>query len=361
MLRPRLLIALFAAAALAAPVLSQGKLPDLPRLMSPRSIMSLPAAKPDATIRYGEASVQAIELFLPKADPETPDALRPVVAIVHGGCYRAANPGAEQMRAAAAAFVERGFAVWSIGYRRVDEPGGGYPGTYQDVGRALDLIRDHAAEHRLDLGRVLFFGHSAGAHLALWAAGRGRLPATSPLVTENPLKPRGVVAVGGVGDIERFADQIDPNCGPGTLALLVGTAPAPETTPATEASEAAGATGATAATRASGTAGATDSPAVAVAGDAAGAGPALPRLRAQPFADTSPAALLPLGVPVVMLHGVYDPVTYPFVGLQFATIARRAGDRAEIQIAPNAGHFEVIAPGTPAFNQGLAAVATLLR
>jgi len=33
-----------------------------------------------------------------------------------------------------------GIAVWSIGYRRADEPGGGYPGTFNDVAEAIDLL-----------------------------------------------------------------------------------------------------------------------------------------------------------------------------------------------------------------------------
>jgi pimeloyl-ACP methyl ester carboxylesterase len=79
------------------------------------------------------------------------------------------------------------------------------------------------------------------------------------------------------------------------------------------------------------------------------------------FADTSPDLLLPLGVPLVLLHGVYDAVAYPAMGLRFAQAARAAGDRAEVQPAPVAGHFEPIAPGTPAFAQALAAVEAFAR
>ncbi len=322
---------------LAAPALAQpAGPPPLPRLMTPRSIASAPAATPDQVLGYGEAEVQKAELFLPRPDPANPDALRPVVVTIHGGCWVASTAGREQMRAAAASFLDKGFAVWNIGYRRVDEPGGGYPGTFQDVAKALDLLREQAEANKLDLQRVILFGHSAGAHLALWAAGRAKLPADSVLRSDTPLKPRGVVGVGSIGDLKWFADQVDPICAPGTLAKLVGLPAAAEAV-APAAAEAA-AEGATV-------------PAEAAA----------PIPRADPFADTSPAALLPTGVPIVLLHGVYDSVTYPYVGLQFAMAARKAGDRADIQIAPMAGHFEVVVPGTPAFAQALAAVERLAR
>lgn len=289
----------------ATPLAAQQKLPDLPRLMTPRSVSSLPAAAPDETIAYGEAPSQKVEYFRPRANAGTPDAPHPVVVLLHGGCWLQALAGPEQVRAAAGAFVDKGYAVWSVGYRRIDEEGGGYPGTYQDVGKAIDLLVEQAATRKLDMGRVVFFGHSAGGHLALWAAGRGKIPAGSPLATEKPLKPRGVVAVGGIGSLKNWEREINQLCGPETVAKL-----------------------------------------------APGEGDTR-------FQDTSPDMLLPTGTRIVMLHGVFDPAAYPAVGLDFAQQARKAGDLAEIQIAPVSGHFEVIAPGTPAFSQALAAVERL--
>jgi acetyl esterase/lipase len=316
---------------LAVPAPAEAQLAPLPQLLTPRSFAALPAARPDQVVRYGEAEVQQAELFLPRVDPAAPDALRPVVVLIHGGCWISTTAGREQMRAAAGAFLDKGLAVWNIGYRRVDEPGGGYPGTFEDVAKAIDLLREQATEHKLDLSRVVFFGHSAGGHLALWAAGRPRLPADSPLKTADPLRPRAVISVGGLGDLKGYGDQI---CGPDTLARLIGTAapPAAAPTPA-EGSPTPGG----------------DAPI-----SAEGSPPPAPRTN--PFSDTSPAELLPLGVPIVMLHGIYDPLTYPAIGLSFAAQARKAGDKAEIQLAPNAGHFEVIVPGTAAFAQALAAV-----
>ncbi|MBS3960398.1 MAG: alpha/beta hydrolase [Sandarakinorhabdus sp.] len=288
------------------PLWAQLKPAELPRLMTARSISSLPAAAPTTIIRYGEAASQQVELFLARTDADNPDALRPVVVTINGGCWQKRH-GAELLRPAAGAFLDRGFAVWSIGYRRIDEEGGGYPGTFADVGQALDLLRDHAEANRLDLGRVILFGHASGGHLALWAAGRHKLPASSPLHRDAPLQPRGVVSVGGFGSLKNWEKEIRLACGDQTVPLLA------------------------------------------------------PGETESRFADTSPDMLLPTGVPIVMLHGVFDQVAFPAMGLEHARAARAAGDRAHIYLAPVSGHFEPIAPGTPAFSQALAAVERFSR
>ncbi len=280
---------------------------ELPRLMGLRSVTSLPAAAPNDTISYGEAPSQKVELFLPKANSEDPDALRPVVVLVHGGCWKRAVAGPDLMRAAAGAFVGKGYVVWSIGYRGIDEDGGGYPGTFQDVATAIDLLREHAEANKADLKRLVFFGHSAGGQLAVWAAGRAKIPDSSPLAAAKPLKPRGVVSVGGFGSLKDWEKEIAIACGADTVTKLA---------PGEDESR---------------------------------------------FADTSPDKLLPTGSTLVMLHGVFDPVASPAVGLDFAQQARKAGDKAEVQVAPVSGHFEVIAPGTAAFSQAMAAVERMAK
>lgn len=323
----------FAAAAMAAALLSGPAVPQtatvvdgavsgqspLPRLMTARSVSSLPAARPLATISYGEAESQFAELYLPRPDRDNPDGLRPVVVMIHGGCWQKAVAGIELVRPAAGAFANAGFAVWSITYRRIDEEGGGYPGTFRDVGAAIDALREQAGEHRLDLNRVVFWGHSAGGHLALWAAGRHRLAEDSPLFSGNPLRPRGVVSVGGFGSLAQWERPISDVCGDITMARL------------------------------------------APPGLNAEDGTRTERPDDVRFADTSPDRLLPNGVPMVMLHGVFDYVAYPAMGLDFAQAARRAGDRGDVEVAPVSGHFEPIAPGTPAFAQALSAVTRLAR
>ena len=42
------------------------------------------------------------------------------------------------------ALRQQGFAVWSVGYRRVGHEGGGYPGTFKDMAEAADHLRELA-------------------------------------------------------------------------------------------------------------------------------------------------------------------------------------------------------------------------
>src|SRR5262245_64343849 len=98
------------------------------------------------------------------------------------------------MEPLAEALAGEGVATWNIEYRRVGNEGGGWPGTFLDVAHATDHVKTLAATHPIDLSRVVVLGHSAGGHLALWAAARGRLASTSKLYRESPLALRGVVA-----------------------------------------------------------------------------------------------------------------------------------------------------------------------
>ena len=68
----------------------------------------------------------------------------------------------------------RGFAAWNIEYRRVGQPGGGWPGMFEDVSAAIDHLAD---VEQVDASRVATCGHSAGGHLALWLAARHSLAA----------------------------------------------------------------------------------------------------------------------------------------------------------------------------------------
>ena len=61
-----------------------------------------------------------------------------MVVVIHGGCFTKRFGGIEQMRALAGELASQGVAVWSVEYRRLDEAGGGYPGTFQDVSSAVD-------------------------------------------------------------------------------------------------------------------------------------------------------------------------------------------------------------------------------
>ncbi|HEV7386307.1 MAG TPA: alpha/beta hydrolase [Phenylobacterium sp.] len=250
--------------------------------------------QPDATVHYGPSSSQTAELFLPKDKPSP----HPVVVLLHGGCFLKELEGFPQTSGLAADLAARGYAVWNVEYRKLGEPGAGYPGTFQDVATAVDRLRAEAPKHGLDLGRVVAVGHSAGGHLALWAAGRRKLPAASSLRTADPLPIGAVISLAGIGDLKGQGKAFGLPCGEDTLERLL---------------------------------------------DIAG--------RKSPYADTSPAELLPTGAKVVMVHGVYDSVMPPYTGRAYAMQVRKAGDRADVVVIPDAGHFDLVIPTTPAWKE----------
>jgi acetyl esterase/lipase len=256
---------------------------------------------PPASVAYGAAAEQFGELWLPRGSGPFP-----VVLLVHGGCWRSALPGLEFVRSFAAALEARGLAVWNVEYRRIGNEGGGYPGTFLDVAAAADHLRALAREHPLDLRRVVAVGHSAGGHLALWLAGRPRIPASSRLHSSDPLGLRHVFSLGGLGDLKAMHEYAgDVVCGAGTIPLLTGAAERGE----------------------------------------------------DPYSDTSPVNLLPLGIPATMIVGAYDAALPPFFNASYREAANRRGDAVRVIVQGDAGHFDVIAPWTVAGGEVVAEVA----
>ena len=132
-------------------------------------------AKGDAVIRhkyqYGGGPSQWGELFLPELPAGGEH--RGVVVVIHGGYWRS-QYGAELGEPIAKDLAAHGMAAWNLEYRRAGN-GGGWPNTFIDVLAGLDKLDELGGRHALNVGRVVALGHSAGGHLAAWAAGRGKL------------------------------------------------------------------------------------------------------------------------------------------------------------------------------------------
>jgi len=270
------------------------------RLLDWPDLLGRPLPQADRRIAYGPGQNQFAELWL----PPTPGP-HPLVILIHGGCWQARVAKLSIMNYAADDLRRRGLAVWNIEYRGVDQPGGGYPGTFFDVAAAADALRTAWPAHHRELGRVVVVGHSAGGHLAAWLAARRRLPPSSPLASRDPLPIAGVVSLGGLPDLKADRAAGGAACGPEVVDALAGTS-----------------------------------------------GPSRPDV----YADTSPAERLPLGVPEAVVNGAEDPVAPPWLGRAYAERLRAAGDPVTFVEVPQTGHVELIAPGSAAW----ARVVTLI-
>ncbi|MFC4397397.1 alpha/beta hydrolase [Arthrobacter sedimenti] len=168
---------------------------------------------------YGQDPSQWGELFLPDLPPGGKH--RGVVVVIHGGYWRP-QYGAELGEPLAQDMADHGMAAWNLEYRRAGN-GGGWPGTFQDILAGIDKLRALAEPHSLDLSKVVALGHSAGGHLAVWAAGRERLRelgAEDGLQVENDgVRLTGVVSQSGVLNLAE-AERL--NLSNGAVANLLG-------------------------------------------------------------------------------------------------------------------------------------------
>lgn len=254
---------------------------------------------------YGESSGQVVDVWLPEAGTEP---AAPLVVVVHGGFWRA-EYDRRHARPQCAGLAAAGYAVAAIEYRRVGA-GGGWPVTFDDVATALDEVPGLVAEATadgpvpVDTARVVHVGHSAGAHLAVWAASRHRLPAGTRWAAPAPAdRPAGVVSLAGVLDL-RAAAGLDLDDG-AARALL-------------------------------------------------GGGPAD---RPDRYAAADPLRLAPPDVPVTLLHGTADRQVPPAFSRRYAAAA---GPSANLRELPGIEHFSLIDPESPAWPAVLDAVAGLL-
>jgi acetyl esterase/lipase len=251
-------------------------------------------------ITYGAESLQFGVLYLPSGEGP-----HPVVILIHGGFWRA-HYDLSLMTKLAEDLANRGIAAWNIEYRRVGNMGGGWPGTLIDVALAADHLHTLAPMHSLDLQRVVPVGHSAGGQLAFWLAARPRLPQDSPLVyTTAPLPLTGAISLAGAVDL-RLTWQLD--LGNGAAAELLDGSP-----------------------------------------------------NEQPdhYASASPAELLPISVPQVLIHGDRDDRVPVEVSRTYAQKALAAGDPVTLLELQGVDHFALIDATSDAWAQSVEQIQKL--
>jgi acetyl esterase/lipase len=150
----------------------------------PESVLTLPPPPYDLRVRYGEAPQHFADARFPPGDRPAP-----VLFNIHGGFWRAKYDLAHAGHLCADV-ASAGLVTVNVEYRRVGDPGGGWPGSLEDLQRAFAYVIQHADELRIDTQRITVVGHSAGAQLALCLA------AHEPQITR-------VISLAGVLDLQR--------------------------------------------------------------------------------------------------------------------------------------------------------------
>ncbi|WP_434592999.1 alpha/beta hydrolase [Streptomyces sp. A5-4] len=263
------------------------------------SAFSHPVVAPDTTVAYGAHPDQVVDFYSPRSGR----AGAPLVVVLHGGAWRA-----EYDRQHTTPFVDflarRGFAVANVEYRRGSGlPGQGgagpvagrWPETFDDVAAAMDLMPGLVREAipGADSRRIVVTGHSAGGHLALWAAARHELPADSPWHLPAAPALRGVVALAPIAD---FTVARELGVCTGAVDQLVGGSERFD--------------------------------------------------ERRPYAD--PAALLPTGIATVIVQGRTDIVVPQAVAEAYTDAAAKAGETVGLTLLEDVGHFPLIDPSADA-------------
>lgn len=231
-------------------------------------------------VRYGDDPSQLGELTRPAG------ASKGVVVVIHGGFWRSAYD-LSLGRPLAASLVEHGWTAYNLEYRRVGN-GGGYPFTLDDVAAGIDAL---ASVPDLDVSTVVTLGHSAGGHLAVWAAGRPGLTGTP--WGEPAVPVTAAISQAGVLDLQA---AVRDDLGAGATSAFMGEH-----------------------------------------GD---------------YGRADPSAQAPLGVPVRCVHGAADDTVPLSQSAEYVERARSAGGDAEL-VEVDGDHFVVIDPSSPVWDRTL--------
>jgi acetyl esterase/lipase len=247
-------------------------------------------------VSYGPRHGQSADLWR----PHLTTGRLPVVVLFHGGFWK--GPYTKRLMNRLAADISgRGWAAFNVEYRRVGAlgRGGGWPATFSDVAAALDALEPLPG---LDLDRVITCGHSAGGQLALWGAARHRLPAGAPDIPIR-VRPCAAISLAGVVDLVEAAET---GLGGGAAAALLG-------------------------------------------GD--------PAEYPDRYQAASPAAMVPLGVPHLLVHGLADTTVPAAMSERYVAAAAAAGDDASYLPIPGAGHLDMIDPAGSGWGAATARLA----
>lgn len=276
--------------------------------MTSGDVLTRAAPPPDLVVSYGSGDDHVADVRLPPVvPPSRPDPAR-LVLFLHGGFWRAAYDRTHT-GPLASALAAAGFAVCAPEFRRTGQPDGGWPGTFDDIAAAVDalpaIVREAAGTGVISGEPPILAGHSAGGHLALWAAARHVIPPGAPWHVARS-RVAGVVALAAVSDLTACYCL---GLGHGAVVPLLGGGP--DSYP-------------------------------------------------DRYRVADPVRLLPLGCPVRMVHGSADDSVPCSLSASFLLQDRAAGDDVSLAELPGAGHFDVIDPLSAAWPAVLGAFASLV-
>ncbi|RYZ85312.1 MAG: alpha/beta hydrolase, partial [Moraxellaceae bacterium] len=264
------------------------------------------AANNATTFNYGDHFLQKADLRLPVTSINDP-LPAPVIVVIHGGCWTTSLASYRIMDELSDAITALGYATWNIEYRGIGS-GGEWPIIFQDVGMAVDYLRVVAQSHPIDITRVATIGHSAGGHLALWAASRKKINAESLIYSSDPLNIRGAISLAGVLDLTAVTA-----CGNSGDAIIGEKVIRPDGT------------------------------------------------RTLRLNDTSPIHMLPANIRSVIISGAIDSIVREHVGISYSNAATISGDASVHYTLQGLGHFELINPSQTVWSLYQTSFEELLR
>lgn len=254
-------------------------------------ILSKKPPEADLRMHYGPGEYQFADVRIPEGRGP-----HPTVFFIHGGYWRAKYDLAHAGHFCHA-LKQAGIASWNVEYRRVGNPGGGWPGSFEDIRsahRGLLETQQKSTLPPLDVQHLCVVGHSAGGQLALCLA------AFEKSVTR-------VLALAGVLDLRRAWELHLSN---DAVAEFLGGSPAEVPDHYREAS---------------------------------------------PAEKPIPHAIQKL------IHGTADDSVPYEISQSYAERKKQLGEKVELITLPKIGHFEIVDPASAVWGKVQQTIAELAR
>ena len=265
------------------------------------SVLDRPPPLFDARMRYGSDPTQFGEVRFPSGKGPFP-----FLFVVHGGFWQS-HYDLSHIGHLCAALTSKGIITCNVEYRRIGNPGGGWPGTFQDISLATrSIVQATSSDPRFDHARSGILGHSAGGHLALWLAGSHRIKKGSPLHTDRKQAITKAISLAAVSDLRMAWKH---KLGHGIVTRLMG---------------------------------------------------GTPDEYPDRYDAASPIELLPTGVSQALVHGADDDTVPVSLSEAYVEKAEKLGDWPTLVKLDGVSHFELIDPESKAWPRVASVVMSLL-